>query len=210
MLSRLPATILAATVATVAADVTGPFALQIIGKEDASIDGYAGACHAGAGIEALCYADGPVDGNSFEWYFNTTSSSSSGQPGYLTWILPLGGDQAGTGVPSAVQLSGGGWGTNVVPAMVYPGLQGGTNFYYSADNGTVYLPGGYDDSAFNDTRPAPPPYLGDLTRFYLCYQYTGGYYYRSIAWVAVPPPRNPSCVPVDLRVQTLEPARSPA
>lgn len=74
-----------------------------------------------------------------------------------------------------------------------------------SDNGTFYLPGGVDDSNNNATYPNPVEYLGDLTNWNLCYQFTGGYYYYSIAWVFTQPAQNPSCQPVQL---TMEPVTS--
>lgn len=68
-------------------------------------------------------------------------------------------------------------------------------------NGTLYVPGGIDDTALNDTRPDTPQYFEGLTQWKLCYQYTTfqPYYFYSIAWViGVEPAQNPSCQPVEL------------
>ncbi|KAL7624541.1 hypothetical protein AAE478_006108 [Parahypoxylon ruwenzoriense] len=209
MLAQLTAVLAALATTATALNATGPFVLRITGKTDSSINGYAGACHAGAGIEGLCYTPGaaPADASSsYSWYYNYTSSDSSTgapiQPGYLTWLLPLVGENTTISVPSAMRISSN-WGSNVQTALVFPGLEGGTPVYYHAANGTLYIQGGYDDSSFNSTAPTSPPTLGNLTNFHLCYQYTGGYYYHSVAWVSTQPPHNPSCRPVDLSMQDL-------
>ncbi|KAH9907825.1 hypothetical protein F4778DRAFT_719250 [Xylariomycetidae sp. FL2044] len=184
-------------------EVLGPFALSIRGKDaDASVDGFAGACHAGAAIEGLCYvaadegeggAPPASDTGYYSFYYNASQ---------IVWALPLADN---TSVPSALRIQPS-WGSNVATALFYPGVgassSGGaaTSVSYHPDNGTFYLYGGYDDSQFVGATPPASPVatLGNLTNWHLCWQYTGGYYYRSIAWVFNPPARNPSCVPVDL------------
>lgn len=89
--------------------------------------------------------------------------------------------------------------------LFYPGLGESTAALYVSvfENGTLYLPGGADDTANNETYPSPVEYFGNLTNWNLCYQFTGGYYYYSIGWVfGTQPAQNPSCQPVDL---TFEP-----
>lgn len=82
-------------------------------------------------------------------------------------------------------------------ALFYPGIDEYTTLNYQ-DDGSLYINGGTDDSNFNATAPFPTPQLGNLTNWHLCYQFTGGYYYQSIAWVTTQPPQNPSCAPVNL------------
>ncbi|KAI1630899.1 hypothetical protein F4809DRAFT_646934 [Biscogniauxia mediterranea] len=207
LLSKL--SVLAAWAATAtAASVTGPFAIHITGKTNSSIDGYAGACHAGAAIEGLCYSTGPVSGSSFEFYYNYSSyNSDTGepqQPGYLTWLLPFtgpNGTQQTLLEPLAFYPS---WGTNVATGLLYPtAVYDGTSLYFHPDNGTFYIAGGYDDSQFTEDRPQVFTSLGNLTNFHLCYQDTGGYWYQSISWVFTDPPRNPTCQPVDLGIEQI-------
>ncbi|KAI1780280.1 hypothetical protein F4818DRAFT_395213 [Hypoxylon cercidicola] len=206
MLSRFTA--LAALAATATAfNATGPYALQITGQENSDINGYAAACHAGAGIEALCYASGSsLPPSVTQFYYNYTSYNSEtgvpSQPGMLTYLLTAGGTNGTITVPSALQLDLTSWGSNVYSAQIFPGLEGGTSLY-QFENGTLYMNGGYDDSSFNSTYPTPIPTLGNLTNFHLCYQFTGGYYYRSISWVTTPPSHNPSCEPVQLTLAEL-------
>ncbi|OTB04632.1 hypothetical protein M426DRAFT_320747 [Hypoxylon sp. CI-4A] len=191
-----------------ASNATGPHALRITGKANSTIDGYAAACHAGAAIEGLCYEAGsaPTAGSVTEFYYNYTSYDSEtgvpSQPGWLTYLLTAGSGNGTITVPSSVHFSSN-YASNVLTALIYPSVEDGTAVYYHPDNGTIYLTGGYDDSSFNATPPTSVSTLGNLTNFHLCYQYTGGYYYRSIAWVSTQPPHNPSCEPVDLSIEDL-------
>ncbi|KAI1139468.1 hypothetical protein F5Y05DRAFT_411657 [Hypoxylon sp. FL0543] len=207
---QLRFTVLAALVtAAAASNATGPFALHITGKTNTSIDGYAAACHAGAAIEGLCYSSGSdptVPGSVTQFYYNYTSYNSDtgepSQPGWLTYLLTAGSNNGTITVPSAVQLIPN-FASNVFTALIYPSVEDGTAVYYHPENGTIYLNGGYDDSSFNATYPSPGQTLGNLTNFHLCYQFTGGYYYQSIAWVSTSPPHNPSCQPVDLSIKQI-------
>ncbi|KAI2616398.1 hypothetical protein GGS26DRAFT_578467 [Hypomontagnella submonticulosa] len=202
-------TAIAALVATAtASNSTGPFALRITGKGNSSIDGFAAACHAGAAIEGLCYASGsaPVPGSVTEFYYNYTSYNSDtgvpSQPGWLTYLLQAGSGNGTITVPSSVRFLPA-FGSNVMTALIYPSVEDGTAVYYHPDNGTFYINGGYDDSKFTTSYPNPVPAQGNLTNFHLCYQFTGGYYYQSIAWVSTQPPQNPTCQPVDLSIEKL-------
>ncbi|KAI1501867.1 hypothetical protein F5X99DRAFT_408679 [Biscogniauxia marginata] len=204
LLSKLTTLAAWATAAT-AANVTGPFSIHITGKTNDTIDGYAGACHAGAAIEGLCYGSGPVSGNSFEFYFNYTGyNPETGeplQPGHITWLLPyIGPNGTEATQPSGLSFNPN-WGSNVATGLIYPSIEDATNIYFHPDNGTFYIPGGIDDSQFTEARPEATTTLGNLTNFHLCYQYTGGYWYQSIAWVFSNPPRNPTCQPVDLSIE---------
>jgi hypothetical protein len=136
-----------------------------------------------------------------QFYFNYSSyDPTTGEVypyGWLEWELPF-NDGSGTiqTAPSALQIELN-LGSNVNAAILFVGISEYTSLQHY-DNGTLYISGGPDDSSFNATYPDPPAYLGNLTNWYLCYQFTGGYYYQSIAWVTSQPPRNPSCEPVDL------------
>ncbi|KAH9898986.1 hypothetical protein F4778DRAFT_741846 [Xylariomycetidae sp. FL2044] len=184
----------AASLAVAAAsNATGPFAIHIKGKEDTSIDGYVSASHAGAAIEMLTYSTEPLT----EFYFNYSAyNPDTGevfQPGWISYDLP-----AQPAIPSVMGLVVN-WGSNVALAQFTPGYTSDTYIYYHPENGSFYLPGGVDDSHFNATFPGVPAYLGNLSNWYLCYQYSLSYYYRSVAFViGGEQPRNPSCEPVDL------------
>ncbi|KAI0182135.1 hypothetical protein GGR52DRAFT_69460 [Hypoxylon sp. FL1284] len=196
-------TALAALAATASAsNATGPYALQIKGKDNSDINGYAAACHAGAAIEGLCYSEGSaLPASVTEFYYNYTSyDTQTGepmQPGWLVYQLSVSGTNGTELIPSAMQLELSSWGSNVYTAILMPGVEQGTSVYKD-DDGTLYMEGGYDDSNFNETRPTAIPTLGKLTNFHLCYQFTGGYYYQSVGFVTTPPSHNPSCEPVDL------------
>ncbi|KAI0131486.1 hypothetical protein F4814DRAFT_406173 [Daldinia grandis] len=204
MLFRL-ITFLAVVTQAASFNSTGPFALRITSKSNSSINGYAGACHAGAAIEGLCYSPN-TGGSATEFYFNYTSYNPDtgvpSQPGWVTYLLKAGGNNGTITVPSSLRF-GPSFGSNVYTALIYPGVEDGTSVYFHPNNGTLYMNGGYDDSNFNATYPNPPQSLGNLTNFHLCYQFTGGYYYQSIAWVSTQPPHNPSCQPVNLSIQEL-------
>ncbi|KAH6658507.1 hypothetical protein BKA67DRAFT_533660 [Truncatella angustata] len=205
----LSALLLASAAAVSAYNATGPYGVHITGKEDSAVDGYAGACHAGAAIEGLCFIDGALNGNETyqQFYFNASGYDfETGAPssyGWLEWELQFtSGENGEIGTaPSALQIFLN-LGSNVNTALFYPGIDEYTSLQ-KADDGTLFISGGVDDSSFNSTYPNPTTYLGNLTNWHLCYQYTGGYYYQSIAWVTTQPPHNPSCVPVDLTLEQI-------
>ncbi|KAH8664513.1 hypothetical protein BX600DRAFT_550538 [Xylariales sp. PMI_506] len=188
-------------------NATGPWAIQVTGKEDSSINGYASACHSGAAIEALCYEETLLDlGNEYaDFYYNYTSYDSTtgevSQPGLITWLLPYNEGNTTSYETEALQIELN-YASNVNAALFYPGDETGASFYYYPDNGTLYIAGGVDDSSFNATEPEIFPSAGALTNFYLCWQYIDGYYYQSIAWVTSSPPHNPSCEPVNLSLKS--------
>lgn len=167
--------------------------------------GYAGACHAGAAIEGLCYTTGfPAVNETYRQFFFNYSSydSQTGEVypyGWLEWELQYTSGENGeiATTPSALQITQN-LASNVNVALFYPGYDQYASLQFYPGNNTLYISGGLDDSNFNETRPDPVPTLGDLTNWYLCWQYTGGYYYQSIAWVTTLPPTNPSCDAVDL------------
>ncbi|KAI2601813.1 hypothetical protein GGR54DRAFT_634490 [Hypoxylon sp. NC1633] len=198
--------LLALAATAMASNATGPYALHITGKANSSIDGYAAACHAGAGIEALCYASGAISSAVTEFYFNYTSynpdTGAPSQPGWITYLLKAGSTNGTITVPSSLRFYPS-FGSNVMSGLIYPSVDDGTSVYFYPENGTLYVNGGYDDSRFNTTYPVPAPSLGNLTQFHLCYQFVGGYYYNSISWVSTQPPHNPSCQPVDLTLEEL-------
>lgn len=157
----------------------------------------------------MCYVSGTVNASDsyYQFYFDyggyDPTTGEVFQPGWLSWLLHY-QDQNGDPAtqPSPLDLSPGGWGTNVMPGLFTPSQ---TYTYVGFDDdGRVYMSGGYDDSAFNATRPSPVPSLGNLYNWHLYYQYTGGYYYQSVSWVLTDPPHNPSCQPIDLTLQLVD------
>ncbi|KAI1343428.1 hypothetical protein F5Y15DRAFT_412216 [Xylariaceae sp. FL0016] len=52
--------------------VTGPFAVHVTGTSNASLDGYACGCHAGAMTEGLCLRDSPE----FNFFYNQTQAQA--------------------------------------------------------------------------------------------------------------------------------------
>ncbi|KAI0397071.1 hypothetical protein F5Y17DRAFT_471153 [Xylariaceae sp. FL0594] len=206
---------------TVENHVIGPFALRITGKQDSAIDGYAWACHAGAAIEGLCYVAGSsaVEGDVYEFYYNYTLHDGIVYPGAISYEFLFGGgedDQAqAASLPSFLRLYPN-WASNVHIALLPPSTAEGTIFSLDFDTGFFYMGDIVDDTHFyNATPPAPPGQPGtgthsNISNFHICYQWTGGYWLRSLAWVAGLegyPPQNPSCEPVNLGVESLGPEK---
>ncbi|KAI1848610.1 hypothetical protein JX265_011536 [Neoarthrinium moseri] len=205
----LTALVLSFATAALASNATGPYGLHIKGKTDTSIDGYGGACHAGAAIEGICYGAGSLNTTATysQFYFNYSGyNSETGEVspyGWVEWQLPYVDQNGETAFePEALSFSANLF-SNVAAGLFQPGYEGGTIFQYN-ENGLLYITGGYDDRHNNETYPNPPTYFGNTSSFHLCYQFTGGYYYQSIAWVSgTAPPQNPSCEPVDLSLQLI-------
>ncbi|KAI1121699.1 hypothetical protein F5Y10DRAFT_271818 [Nemania abortiva] len=198
-------------IARAAADVNvvGPFALRITGKTDPSIDGYAWACHAGAATEGLCYAEGAaaVSGSVYEFYYNYTYFETYTYPGSISYVFQYEGTNgAAIKVPSFMHIYPN-WASNVNTVLIPPGVEDGTAISLDFDSGFFYMGSLYDDTHWNVTTPEPGTPV-NISNFHLCYQWTGGYWFRSVAWVSGyegAPPQNPSCQPVNLGVESLAP-----
>ncbi|KAH8164411.1 hypothetical protein CIB48_g3842 [Xylaria polymorpha] len=159
-------------------NVIGPFALRLQGKVDSSIDGYAWACHAGAATEGLCYTAGSAPVSGSVYDFYYNYSY------FESYSYP-----------------------GCIPCSSPPGVDDGTPISLDFETGEFYIASLYDDTAWNITVPTGER-GEDLTNFHLCYQWTGGYWYRSLAWVSGfegAKPQNPSCEPVTLSVVSLAP-----
>ncbi|GAP90527.1 putative cell wall protein RHD3 [Rosellinia necatrix] len=191
-------------------NIIGPFALRITGKADSSVNGYAWACHAGAATEGLCYAEGDaaVSGSVYEFYYNYTYFENFNYPGSISYVFSyLDADGTAIRVPSFVYLYPN-WASNVHLALIPPGTDGGTPVSLDFDTGFFYMGSLLDDSAWNATAPTAETAAHNVSNFHLCYQWTGGYWYRSVAWVSGregTAPQNPSCEPVNLGVESLAP-----
>ncbi|KAI2643573.1 hypothetical protein GGS21DRAFT_486094 [Xylaria nigripes] len=187
--------------------VVGPFALRITGKTDSDVDGYAWACHAGAATQALCYTAGSsaVSGAEYEFYYNYTSFGNISYSGYLSYVFAYqGNDGAPVHVPSFMRIYPS-WASNVHLALIPPGVDDGTLVSLNFDTGLFYMSSLYDDSHWNATAPYGETGI-DVANFQLCYQWAGGYWYQSIAWVSGLPgaaPQNPSCKAINLGVESL-------
>ncbi|KAI0977598.1 hypothetical protein F4678DRAFT_455749 [Xylaria arbuscula] len=212
---RISAVIAVATalVTQAAADfnVVGPFALRITSKRaNSGIDGYAWACHAGAATEGLCYAagSGAVSGYVYEFYHNYTFNDEVVYPGFISYVFSYQGSDGNlVKVPSFMQLYPN-WVSNVNLALLPPGVDGGTPVSLDSDTGFFYIGFQYDDTHSNSTPPAPAVPT-NISNFHLCFQWTGGYWYRSLAWVSGvegTAPQNPSCEPVNLGIESLAPS----
>jgi hypothetical protein len=176
---------------------TGPFALHITGKTNSSIDGYVSACHAGAAIEALCYAEGPAPTGrslaSTSFFFNYTGYQDVGgaQVGVVYWNLPLGNQS----VPEPLRFIYAP-NSNVAAPMFYPS-EDSTLVGFDADD-KLFTYNYYDDSTFV---PGVRPDAGESKAYYnwyLCWQYLSGYYYQSVGWSTTLPPQNPTCQAIDI------------
>lgn len=120
------------------------------------------------------------------------------QPGSISWFLQIGDSASASLIESAMRLEGG-WGSNVAPAMFYPDTERGAHLYFVQETGELYAVG-QDDHYATVATPSLPQ--RNSTNFHLCYQFTGGYWYHSIAWVYALPPSNPTCEPVSLKLTT--------
>ncbi|KAI1169420.1 hypothetical protein F5B18DRAFT_23115 [Nemania serpens] len=206
-LSVIATTVALITGAFAEVNVVGPFALRITGKANPSVDGYAWACHAGAATEGLCYAEGStaVSGSVYEFYYNYTSYEGATYPGSINYVFSYeGADGAAVQVPSALHIYPN-WASNVHLALIPPGLEDGTPVSLEFDTGFFYMSSLYDDTHWNATTPLLQTQR-NVSNFHLCYQWTGGYWYRSVAWVSGfegAAPQNPSCEPVNLGVESL-------
>ncbi|KAK7946264.1 uncharacterized protein PG986_010585 [Apiospora aurea] len=181
---------------------TGPFFLHITGKEDKTIDGYAGACHAGAAIEGLCFANGPKpsgDNVNYEsFYFNYTGNQDvdGAEVGFLSWNLQLapGSDPAVVPSPMSFTFS---TTSNVAQPMFGPGnSQQSVGF---DKDGKMFVFGSMDDATFEpDNRPPNPYQPKAYYNWFVCWQYVGSYYYHAVGWATTLPPHNPTCQAVDI------------
>lgn len=205
--SRIITTAALLTRAAADVKVVGPFALRITGKEDSTIDGYAWACHAGAATEGLCYAAGgqPVEGSVYEFYYNYTYFDDYVSPGSISYVFDYeDADGAAEKVSSFMRIYPN-WASNVHLALIPPGVDDGTAISLDFDSGNFYIGSLFDDTHWNATTPAPET-PQNVSNFHICYQWTGGYWYRSLAWVSGfegTVPQNPSCEPVHLGVESL-------
>ncbi|TGJ79812.1 hypothetical protein E0Z10_g8961 [Xylaria hypoxylon] len=202
----------AALVTHAAADINviGPFALRITGKTDSGIDGYAWACHAGAATEGLCYTagSGAVAGPVYEFYYNYTYDDTYTYPGSISYVFSYEGDGGvPVKVPSFLHLYPN-WASNVALALIPPGTDDGTPLSLDFDSSFFYIALQHDDTHWNSTAPvAEAP--RNVSNFHVCYQWTGGYWYQSLAWVSGyegATPQNPSCQSVNLGVESLAPS----
>jgi len=93
-------------------------------------------------------------------------------------------------------------------ALLPPSTGDGAPFSLDFDTGFFYMGSLYDDTHWNATPPVPTEPSRNVSNFHVCYQWTGGYWLRSLAWVSGLegyPPQNPSCEPVNLGVESLGP-----
>ncbi|KAK8068342.1 hypothetical protein PG996_007454 [Apiospora saccharicola] len=179
---------------------TGPFFLHITGIENKTIDGYGGACHAGAAIEGLCFDNGPVptgsNVNYASFYFNYTGNQEvdGAEVGFLSWNLPLAGGPVSV-VPSPMSF------TFVPTSNVAQPMFGTSNVGQSVGfdkDGKLFVYGLLDDSTFQPgTRPVASPPKAYYSWF-ACWQSFTGYYYPSIGWATTLPPHNPTCQAVEI------------
>ncbi|KAI0024933.1 hypothetical protein F4780DRAFT_483800 [Xylariomycetidae sp. FL0641] len=189
---------LSATMGT-AQKQTDPFYLKIKGTTNSSLDGYAGACHAGAAIEGLCYSPGePSKGESYAMFnFNYTESVEEQDPvGTLVWNLPYtDGDNTthfesqGMGLTYLVN-------SNVAAPQFGLSTYGTMNVGFDGDKlfGATYI----DDKSFVPGKFPETIQNGKAYNWFVCWQYLTSYYYQSVGWAQTLPPQNPTCQPVTI------------
>ncbi|KAI0117846.1 hypothetical protein GGR51DRAFT_573559 [Nemania sp. FL0031] len=206
ILSRVVAVV--ALIARAAADtnVAGPFALHVTGRTDPSIDGYVYACLADVPTDDLCYSSGLCyfEGSlskSWQFYYNYTVLESNTYPGTLGSLFIY--DGVLVKVPSFMHIYSN-WASNVNVVLFPCGTENGTLISLDFDTGFFYMGSLFDDTHGNATLPSLDN-PRNISNFHLCYQWTGRYWYHTIAWVSGyegVTPQNPSCQPVNLGVES--------
>ncbi|KAI0841659.1 hypothetical protein F5Y06DRAFT_260051 [Hypoxylon sp. FL0890] len=201
-LSALLLGIAASAVSAQDANQTGPFYLHITGKENKSIDGYAGSCHAGAAIEGLCYSAGalPSSSTSFQYYFNYTGYTvvDGAEVGQVWWKLPYTDSNGNTAyAPQTMGLYYPLPISNVAAPMF--GISDVSLSVGFDKDGKLFTWTYYDDATFvPGTSPNPSSEGKAYYHWYVCWQYFTGYYYQSVGWSTTEPPHNPTCEAVDI------------
>ncbi|KAH8648462.1 hypothetical protein BX600DRAFT_475299 [Xylariales sp. PMI_506] len=201
--------VVAAVIAAVTAQESaeeGPLGLRITGQTNSSIDGWLGACHTGAGIEALCYAPAPVENftGSYEFYFNYTGYTqvNGSEVGVLSWKLPVNINGTVEEIPSALSLVYQP-NSNVAAPMFGFGSGGslpvgfdeaGKLFVWNYIDDSTFVPGEFPETTGNGTA---------YYNWYLCWEYLTGYYYNAVGWAQTSPPQNPTCQAIDIVQEVL-------
>ncbi|KAI1363359.1 hypothetical protein F5Y08DRAFT_354417 [Xylaria arbuscula] len=175
----------------------GPSFIHITGKNDTRIKGYGQSCHAGAAAAGLCYVDREDDENLKLYYFNYSTDATGDRAGALTFNMEFQKSNGTETMPFAAKLRANP-GSNMQVVIFGPGLEEDSVFS-AGDDGKFFISGLRDDSHWGEKQPAFGGHM-DLQRFYLCWQWVGFYWRRSIAWASSLPPQNPSCEPVNVRI----------
>ncbi|KAK6856630.1 hypothetical protein PG995_006817 [Apiospora arundinis] len=183
---------------------TGPFFLHITGKDNKTIDGYGGACHAGAAIEGLCFDNGPrPDGdhlNYASFYFNYTGDQDvdGSEVGVLSWNLQLASGSDPAFVPSPMSFTFPTTSNVAQPMFGTSSSTGGQPVGFDKD-GKLFAYGYLDDSTF---QPGVPPNPSSQAKAYynwfVCWQSFSAYYYNAVGWATSLPPHNPTCQAVEI------------
>ncbi|KAI0417690.1 hypothetical protein F5X98DRAFT_374573 [Xylaria grammica] len=203
---QLSATLMGIAATTVSAqeNQSGPFTLHIKGTNyNSKIDGYGISCHAGAAISGLCYSEGALSNtsdisNSYKYNFNYTGFTQVGEDevGSLVWNQPY-TDQDGN--PASVSQA---------MSLVYQATSNVAAPLFSFDQ-SLFLVGfdsegglfGYNyvnDGEFVASQPPTDYTPKAYYQWAVCWQYFTGYFYRSVAWVQLGVPHNPTCEAVEI------------
>lgn len=187
---------LAATAAAQNYTTVGPFALTVKGTANSNISGFLGACHAGAGIEQLCYVAGTPDANSRQFYLNTTTYST-GSPytqgeGPLIYELLINTGSGTENVSSPMSFLYN-TGSNVAVPFFEPSES--TDILVNFDrNNELFIPNDINETLFTySSYPTSAITAYAQYNWYVCMTYVEGYYYRALAWVTAGTPNNPTC-----------------
>ncbi|KAK8074118.1 hypothetical protein PG994_005017 [Apiospora phragmitis] len=182
---------------------TGPFFLHITGKDNKTIDGYGGACHAGAALEGLCFDNGPAPSgdhvNYGSFFFNYTGNQNmdSAEVGFLSWNLQLAPGSDPAFVPSAMTFTYSSTSNVAQPLFGASSNAGGQSVGFDKD-GKMFVYGYQDDSTFEPNVPPKPSQPKAYYNWFVCWQSFTAYYYPSVAWATTLPPQNPTCQAVDI------------
>lgn len=189
----------AATGALAQEQQDGPYGLQIVDAEDASLNGlWVDACHGGAAIDVPCLGN---DSSTRELFYHNHTTGGDFGPIIRYFTIDQGGDEP-TRVPQPLSLTFNP-SSNVAAGLLSVGTaQMPVNVAFDADN-KLYVQAYFDDSKFV---PSERPQTGtfDLYKWHVCWTLTSSYYYQSLAWVSVGNPNNPTCTAVNVTRVTPE------
>lgn len=179
---------------------TGPFALKLANSANETLNGqYLFACHAGAAIEGLCIGGTNRSSPSAEFFLNTTGENPTG---LLIWNLPIQlPDSDHISEPMILSHT---VGSNVAVPLFQPANAGQGQAVGFGDDDMMFLPSFYNDATFQPEVYPTNQVRSQLSQWHTCWAFYGGYYHQGLAWVTAGAPHNPTCEPVDVRIEETE------
>jgi hypothetical protein len=171
----------------------GPFKLTIVDAGNSSLNGlHLWSCHAGAGIEALCYGSQGNRGD--DYFFNTTGTAAEGK---LIYNAPFGSNPPNMNYTPSVTSFQLGPSSGLAAAMIYPGDGSMTQLGFD-EAGKLYVASYWDEASFKPNE-RPEPKITKLYQWEACWNIVGTYYYPVLNWaLSAGAPRNPTCSAVNV------------